>query len=228
MSLINDDLDQQTVPLYIANPAFNNEGATAFFSSSSSSPPRMPAPFFTPSNVPLTPIPEVTEISLRSSIDTYASNGSLPLSINANRLPTRLSLENSPRDSNGGLHRSGEYQLPKTGGPQSPSSAGSASLNEFLRLEEQESIGIDDFERQLMEGQEGDQSLVESVVEGMREGEAGVLDDGDDVDDVTMTSFSRSLGPSGILVTGSGSISMSLSSFTSLPHPGTGSGGALL
>lgn len=101
----------------------------------------------------------------------------------------------------------------------SPSSLGSASLNEFLRLEEQESL-TDDLEKQLMEGQEGDRSLVESVVEGMQNVEEG---EGE-------TSLSRSLGPSFLMGTDSASMLSSsfemAPSFASLMRPGAGMGGS--
>ncbi|VUZ43140.1 unnamed protein product, partial [Hymenolepis diminuta] len=168
-------------------------------------------------NLPLTPIPEMSqEFSLRSSLASTAatgpidsSNGSLSRSVNRwthetqpipIRPPSSLrsSLENNPLDL--------LTEINQARGPTSPSSPGSSSLNEFLRLEEQESIS-DELEKQLMEGQEGDRSLVESVIGGMR-----TLEEGEEETDAT--SLSRSLGPSILL--GGGTDSMLMFSSTSI------------
>uniref|UniRef100_A0A5K3FVH9 Zinc finger protein n=1 Tax=Mesocestoides corti TaxID=53468 RepID=A0A5K3FVH9_MESCO len=242
--------DLHTVPLYVANPLMNSGVADPFpeaylegFANQLSN--------YLNSSVPLTPIPEVSEFSLRSSVASTApfggssggaigsSNGSLPLSVGARRLrdtspnapivppvtySLRSSLESSPRELFTSPHKVEGYgdedgglliDRQAKGGPTGPSSVGSSSLNEFLRLEEQESLS-EDLEKQMMEGQEGDMSLVESVVGGMRNVEEGET-----------SSISRSLGPSSILVTDSVSILSSSfdlgPSFASLPHPGSGS-----
>ncbi|KAL5106177.1 hypothetical protein TcWFU_004297 [Taenia crassiceps] len=218
----SEDSQLRTIPLYVANPLVESPVVDSYiepYLGSSSLPPSFP---FT-NNLPLTPIPESSEFSLRSSLASTAatgpigsSNGSIPRSV-ARRIrdisPTqpmplppsslRSSLENNPLDQ--------LVENQTKGGFTSPSSLGSASLNEFLRLEEQESL-TDDLEKQLMEGQEGDRSLVESVVEGMQNVEE------------ESTSLSRSLGPSLLMGTDSASILSSsfemAPSFASLARPG--------
>ncbi|KAM3186728.1 hypothetical protein ACTXT7_003750 [Hymenolepis weldensis] len=200
------------VPLYVANPLAVQPMTDPFsvplcitsqslnFTSSANN------------NLPLTPILEMSqEFSLRSSLASTAatgpidsSNGSLSRSVSRWTRETqpipirppsslRSSLENNPLDL--------LTEINQARGPTSPSSLGSSSLNEFLRLEEQESIS-DELEKQLMEGQEGDRSLVESVIGGMR-----TLEQGEEETDAT--SLSRSLGPSILL--GGGTDSMMLS-----------------
>lgn len=214
----------RSVPLYVANPLAVQPMTDPFsvplcitsqslnFTSSANN------------NLPLTPIPEMSqEFSLRSSLASTAatgpidsSNGSLSRSVNRWTRETqpipirppnslRSSLENNPLDL--------LTEINQARGPTSPSSLGSSSLNEFLRLEEQESIS-DELEKQLMEGQEGDRSLVESVIGGMR-----TLEEGEEETDAT--SLSRSLGPSVLL--GGGTDSMLMFSSTSI-EPTTGMG----
>lgn len=221
-----EDSQLQSIPLYVANPLVESPVVDSYIESylvSSS----LPLSFsFTTNNLPLTPIPEASEFSLRSSFASTvatgpigSSNGSIPRSTgrrirdisSAQLTPLppnslRSSLENNPFD------QLVENQM--KGGFTGPSSLGSSSLNEFLRLEEQESL-TDDLEKQLMEGQGDDRSLVESVVEGMRNVEEG---------EGETTSLSRSLGPSILMGTDSTSMLSSsfemAPSFASLAHPG--------
>ncbi|KAM7538707.1 hypothetical protein Aperf_G00000048257 [Anoplocephala perfoliata] len=193
----------EELSLYVANPLVDNPVVDPFTG------PYMVSQSYnftsTNNNLPLTPIPEMSEFSLQSSL-AASSNGSLPRpttkrihDISPTRpIPSRpsswlrSSLENNPLDL--------LAETNQTKGMATPSSLGSSSLNEFLRLEEQESAS-DELEKQLMEGQEGDRSLVESVIGGMR----NVEEEGE------TTSLSRSLGPS-IHFGGTDSLSMLSSS----------------
>ncbi|VDM30926.1 unnamed protein product [Hydatigera taeniaeformis] len=227
----SEDSQLRTVPLYVANPLVDSSMVDSYIEPylvSSS----LPLSFPFTNNLPLTPIPESSEFSLRSSFASTAatgpvgsSNGSIPRSIArrirdvspAQPMPLppsslRSSLENNLLDQ--------LVENQTKGGFTSPSSVGSSSLNEFLRLEEQESL-TDDLEKQLLEGQEGDRSLVESVVEGMRNVEEG---------EGESTSLSRSLGPSILIGTDSASMLSSSfemgPSFASLARSGAGMGGS--
>lgn len=200
---------QRSVGLYVANPLATSE-------SSYTSPLSASFPFniATTTGQPLTPIPEASEFSLRSSFASTAATGpadssfgSIPRSVSRRipaTSPSTLLPENTSLDQ-----LLSESLMKGSGGPTSPSSFGSSSLNEFLRLEEQESF-TDDLERQLMEGQEGDRSLVESVVGGMRNVEEAETE--------TM-SLSRSLGPSIVLGTDSMASMMSSSSAVDIAAP---------
>uniref|UniRef100_A0A0R3TTL9 RING-type domain-containing protein n=1 Tax=Rodentolepis nana TaxID=102285 RepID=A0A0R3TTL9_RODNA len=200
-----------SVPLYVANPLAEQPIIDPF-----SVPPCITSQSlnFTSSvnnNLPLTPIPEMSqEFSLRSSIASTAatgpigsSNGSISRSVNRWTRETQPVPIRPPSSLRSSLETNGLDLLTEINQaryPNSPSSFGSSSLNEFLRLEEQESIS-DELEKQLMEGLEGDRSLVEAVIGDMRtveEGEEGV----------DTSSLSRSLGPSILLGGGTDSISM--------------------
>lgn len=194
----------RAVPLYVANPLVDNPVIDPFTE------PYVISRSFnftsTNNNLPLTPIPELSEFSLQSSV-AASSNGSLPCSTTKwlfDVSPTRPIPIRPPSSLRSSLEKNPLDLLADTNqakGLATPSSFGSSSLNEFLRLEEQESV-IDEFEMQLMEGQEGDRSLVESVIGEMR----NIEEEGE------TTSLSRSLGPS-IHLDGTDSLSRLSSSY---------------
>lgn len=144
------------------------------------------------------------------------SNGSLPLSIIAARVRDAsprgaVSHEGSPGDSYLALYRSFELPPKSFNDTRNPPSVESTSLNEFLRLEELETA--EDLDRLLLEGQEGDTSLVDSVV--------GMMGEVDEEDDLTPTSISR-IGGGGLITDSISMLStsdMTTTSFVSLPHP---------